>query len=157
MAVKSGALRRTALRAAVGVVAIGTVVGLTGSAMGEAGRTRSPVGTWAVVITFEGSDKVERALFALERDGSFELADGKRTGLGTWQPTATGFRYAFRHYDVDDQGVFDWELRGVQDGALTSADTFTSNGTGTSVDADGTVQGVFHTRVEAKRYSIQSP
>ncbi|RBQ20798.1 hypothetical protein DP939_06895 [Spongiactinospora rosea] len=151
-----GALRRTALRVAVGVVAMGTVVGLTGSATGEAGRSRSPVGTWAVKITFEGSSKVEHMLFALERDGSFELA-GLRTGLGTWQPTPTGFRYAFRHYDYDDAGVFDWELRGVQEGALTSADTFTSNGTGTSVDADGTVQGVFRTKVEARRFSIQSP
>ncbi|MFC4007196.1 hypothetical protein ACFOY2_08190 [Nonomuraea purpurea] len=153
----AGLGRRVALVAAAGALALGSVAGLAGSASGDTQRLRTPVGTWAVDIKFASSPKTERALFALRPDGSFTMTDGKRTGLGTWQLTSGGFKYAFRHYNLTAEGAFDWELRGVQDGQLTSADAFTSTGTGTSVDAEGNVQGVFQTQVTAKRYSIQSP
>ncbi|MEV0593237.1 hypothetical protein [Nonomuraea cavernae] len=154
---RPGMARRVALVAAAATLTLGSVAGLAGSASGDTEQLRSPIGTWAVEIKFASSTKKERALFALRADGSFTLADGKRVGLGTWRPTATGFRYVFRHYNLNADGAFDWELRGVQDGQVTSADTFTSSGTGTSVDADGNVQGVFQTQVEGKRYSVQAP
>ncbi|MEV0388421.1 hypothetical protein [Nonomuraea sp. NPDC050643] len=154
---RPGVARRMALVAAGGVLTLGSVAGLAGSASGDAERLRSPVGTWAAVITLTSTNETERALFAIRADGSLTVTDGRRTGLGTWQSTSTGFRYAFRHYTVNAQGVFEWELRSVHDGQVTSSDTFTATGTGTAVDANGNVLGSAPTRVEARRYSIQAP
>ncbi|MEO3806387.1 hypothetical protein [Nonomuraea sp. B1E8] len=154
---RPGFARRVALVAAAGALTLGSVAGLAGSASGDTEWRRSPVGTWAVEITFASGTKTERGLFALRPDGSFSLAVGKRTGFGSWQPTADGFRYAFRHYAFKADDTFDFELRGAQEGQVDADGTFTTTGTGTSLDADGNVQGVFETQVEGERYSLQSP
>ncbi|GAA3675210.1 hypothetical protein GCM10022224_044330 [Nonomuraea antimicrobica] len=153
---RPGAGRRVALAAAAGALTLTTVTGLAGSASGDT-YGPSPVGTWAAVVTLPSTGQSERVLFAFRADGSLTVNDGRRTGLGSWRPTATGFKYHFRHYTVNAQGALEWELRNVTEGQVTSADVFTATGTGTAVDPNGNVLGSFPNNVEAKRYSLQAP
>lgn len=116
---------------------------------------RKLVGTWAAIITFEDG-ATERGLFAFTSDRLMvQTNTGSRfTGIGVWEPTRRGFRYAFREQAFNDEGQFEFDVHVDHVGELTSSNSFTSTGTGTAIDADGNVLQVTNTTVTAERYGL---
>ncbi|WP_410663306.1 hypothetical protein [Amycolatopsis sp. lyj-84] len=117
-------------------------------------RPQSPEGTWAVRVTFADGTRNERGLFAFTAEGLLIQTNtgSQTTGIGRWRRTRNGFRFTFREQAFDDDGKFAFDVHVDHEGSLTTGDTFTSNGTGTAVDADGQIVRVSVTTVTAERY-----
>ncbi len=117
-------------------------------------RPRSPEGTWAVHVTFADGTRNERGLFAFTAEGLLIQTNtgSQTTGIGKWRRTREGFRFAFREQAFDDDNKFAFDVHVDHEGSLTSEDTFTSQGTGTAVNADGQIVHVSETTVTAERY-----
>jgi hypothetical protein len=141
----------------VGALGLAATAGETVAAGSASASGRSPVGTWSVVIVKQDEPNApELGLFAFTGDGTFIQSNtGTRyAGLGTWRPTAKGFRFAFREQSFDDTGALAFEVHITAEAVMTSADAFTANGVGKAYAPDGTLLATTQTTGQGTRYGL---
>ncbi|CAA9448043.1 MAG: hypothetical protein AVDCRST_MAG66-4879 [uncultured Pseudonocardia sp.] len=140
-------------------LALGALGGTAASASEPPAATgathRSLIGAWAIRVTFtEDPVPPEVGLFAFTSDQLFygTTSRSDTLGVGSWRTTRQGFGYAFRHLMHDADGTWIGEVRAVQEGRMTSADTWSASGTGTVLDTEGREIAVRRTATAGTRY-----
>ncbi|WP_410601138.1 hypothetical protein [Amycolatopsis sp. lyj-90] len=135
---------------------------LAAPAAASAGTATPPqrftlVGSWSVEITFPANPAVPavRGLFAFTSDKLLVCTNVRvrDLGTGTWKEVSnTGISYTFHHFMYDEQGTWVGTMHVVQNGHLTSANTWTASGSGTSFDTSGNETGTIRSATTGIRF-----
>jgi hypothetical protein len=110
----------------------------------DATATSTPVGTWAATVTL--SNGSESAILQFTNDNRLCLSTANSRGTGTWHSTSTN-TFTYEGREVLDNGQY----VDITQSAVQTGNSFSSSGTGTLHNADGTVIAESHTTVAAHR------
>jgi hypothetical protein len=152
--------RRRLLMGTGAAGAAGLATAVTAPAAGASAHQADsgPAGAWAVQVSIDQRpDEPEHAHFSFGSDGQLvaQTTNASHTGLGLWSRTGENrFVFVLRHLWADDLGAFQYEVRIRHEAKLTSPTTFVSEGTGTAVDADGTVLLTVRATATGTRFGI---
>ncbi|WP_329430173.1 hypothetical protein OG339_18640 [Streptosporangium sp. NBC_01495] len=155
------AINRRKLLAKGGILApaagLAAIIGADAANAGQAAGTAHRIaGTWHVDISFPGpvGNPPEKGLFLFTETGAVICTNTRirDLGLGKWLSISSSrFSFTFRHHMYGPDGTWMGTLDIAHSGTVTG-NTFSSTGTGTVYNTDGTLSESVSSQVTGVRY-----